>query len=252
MAGGPSRAAAGKQRHIIDEKLPSLVSICRQNGVNRLDLFGSAARDEFEPTSSDLDFLVSFQDSESRAILDSYFNTLRRLEELFGRKVDLVMADSVTNPFLQESLDRDRIMLCERRGGRVMAKNPKVFLHDAAMALAAISRYTAGKTLEDYQRDDMLQAAVERRFEIAAEALNQLSKSYPSVASRIAELGAVVGFRNILAHDYSVVSNRIVWELAQTKAPALLKEIESILQEQSATASAGTKHEPEDDGGCTP
>ena len=133
-----------------------------------------------------------------------------------------------------------------------MAKNPKVFLHDAAMALAAISRYTAGKTLEDYQRDDMLQAAVERRFEIAAEALNQLSKSYPSVASRIAEVGAVVGFRNILAHDDSVVSNRIVWELAQTKAPALLKAIESVLQEQSATAAAGTKHEPEDDGGCTP
>jgi uncharacterized protein with HEPN domain len=75
----------------------------------------------------------------------------------------------------------------------------------------------------------MLQAAVERRFEIAAEALNQLSKTHPSIATRLADLPSVVGFRNILAHEYAAVSSRIVWDLAQNHAPLLLGEIEKLL-----------------------
>ncbi len=120
-----------------------------------------------------------------------------------------------------------------------MAKDPRMYLHDAAMALAAISRYLTGKSLDDYQRDDLLQAAVERRFEIAAEALNQLSKTHPSIASRIPDLAVVVGFRNVQAHDYAAVNNRIVWDLAQTRAPALLGEIENLLRELSSTADPG-------------
>jgi uncharacterized protein with HEPN domain len=45
--------------------------------------------------------------------------------------------------------------------------------------------------------------------------LNQLSKTHPSIASRIPDLAIVVGFRNVLAHDYAAVNNRIVWDLAQ-------------------------------------
>ena len=111
-----------------------------------------------------------------------------------------------------------------------MAKEPRMYLHDAATALAAISRYLTGKSLDDYQRDDLLQAAVERRFEIAAEALNQLSKTRPSITSRIPDLAAVVRFRNVLAHDYAAVSNRIVWDLAQTGLPRCLEKSSDCLE----------------------
>ena len=124
-----------------------------------------------------------------------------------------------------------------------MAKEPRMDLYDAATALAAVSRYLSGKSLDDCQRDDLLQAAVERRFEIAAEALNQLSKTHPSITSRIPDLATVVSFRNVLAHDYAGVSNRIVWDLAQNRAPALLGEIEKVLEELSSTT------DPEKSGG---
>jgi uncharacterized protein with HEPN domain/predicted nucleotidyltransferase len=216
---------------VVEEKLADLIDICRHNAIRRLELFGSSARNDFNPATSDLDFLAIFEDSERPGISERYFNAVRGLENLFGRKVDLLTLDSLTNPFLIDAVERDRIVICEKVGGVVMVKEPRMYLHDAATALAAISRYLKGKSLDEYERDDLLQAAVERRFEIAAEALNQLSKTHPSIASKISDLSAIVGFRNILAHEYATVSNRIVWDLAHERAPALLSEIENLLRE---------------------
>ncbi len=80
-------------------------------------------------------------------------------------------------------------------------------------------------------------------FEISAESLNQLSKTHPSIASRIPDLAVVIGFRNAPAHDYAAVNNRIVWDLAQNQASALLGEIENLLKELSSTIG------PEKSGG---
>jgi uncharacterized protein len=229
---------------VVEEKLPDLIRLCQRNGIRRLELFGSAARDDFQPAHSDLDFIATFDDSSHPGGFESYLDTLRQLEDLFGHRVDLLEADAITNPFLLEAIEQDRIVLCERANGTVMAKPPGTYLHEAAMALAAIERYIAGKNIDYYLRDDLLQAAVERRFEIAAEALNQLSKTHPSLVSKISSLPALVGFRNVLAHEYSVVNNRRVWRLAQMSAPALLKEIEALLQNLSGakrTRSEGTR-----------
>ena len=218
---------------VVKEKLPDLIGICRRSAIRQLELFGSSARDDFDPATSDLDFLAIFEDPERPGISQSYFNALRELRKLFGRKVDLLTLDSLTNPYLVDAVQRDRVVLCEKVDGIVMAKEPRMYLHDAAMALGAVSRYLDGKTRDDYQRDDLLQAAVERRFEIAAEALNQLSKTHPSIAARISDLSAIISFRNILVHEYAGVSNRIVWDLAHQRAPALRNEIEQLLQELS-------------------
>ncbi len=222
---------------IVEQKLPDLIEICRHNRIRRLELFGSSARDDFNPQTSDLDFLAVFDEPERAGVAERYFSALRELEDLFGRKVDLLTPDAVTNPFVLDALERDRLIVCEKVDGTVMAKEPRSYLHDAAGALAAIARYLAGKTFGDYRGDDMLQAAVERRFEIAAEALNQLSKSHPSVASRVSNLRSIIGFRNVLAHEYAGVSNRIVWDLAQNSAPELLNEIEKLIAELGAKPS---------------
>lgn len=70
-------------------------------GVRRLGLFGSAARGELTPTS-DLDFLVEF-DAKS---FDRYMEVKFLLEDLFGRKVDLVLADAI-KPRLRERILKD-------------------------------------------------------------------------------------------------------------------------------------------------
>lgn len=68
-------------------------------GVRSLDLFGSVARGEAGSTS-DVDLLVDFD----RPIgLFHFFRVQRRLEEILGCKVDLVMRDAVKRQL------RDRI-----------------------------------------------------------------------------------------------------------------------------------------------
>lgn len=62
----------------------------RSFGVRNLSLFGSTARDE-DTSESDLDFIVEFE----RKSFDSYMDLKLFLEDLFGRRVDLVLADGI-------------------------------------------------------------------------------------------------------------------------------------------------------------
>ena len=73
-------------------------------GVRSLALFGSAARDEIRP-ESDLDILVEF---EGKATFDRYMELKFLLEELFGRRVDLVTRKAI-KPRLRARIEREAI-----------------------------------------------------------------------------------------------------------------------------------------------
>ena len=54
----------------ISDKKDELAELCRRYGVARLEVFGSAARGtDFDPQSSDADFLVAFRLDDGRASL---------------------------------------------------------------------------------------------------------------------------------------------------------------------------------------
>ena len=95
----------------IQEQQDAVADLCKRFRVRRLDLFGSAAAGEFDPGSSDLDFLVEFDEIPSADYADAYFGLLEALAGLFGRRVDLVVARSVKNPYLRESIQRSRTLL---------------------------------------------------------------------------------------------------------------------------------------------
>ena len=65
-----------------------LAEYCRANGIARLDVFGSALREDFGP-KSDIDLLVKFEPGRTPGLFD-----IVRMEQefavLFGRKVDLI------------------------------------------------------------------------------------------------------------------------------------------------------------------
>jgi predicted nucleotidyltransferase len=76
------------------------ISILRQHkqeirdrfGVERIGIFGSFVRGE-EKQESDVDILVEFREGEKT--FDNYMDLKFYLEDLFGRKVDLVMKDAI-------------------------------------------------------------------------------------------------------------------------------------------------------------
>ena len=83
-------------------------AICRRFGITRLEVFGSAARaDDFNPVSSDADFLVEFA-PDAKPGLDTFFGAKTALEQLLGRTVDLVEPGAVRNPYLLASINRNR------------------------------------------------------------------------------------------------------------------------------------------------
>jgi predicted nucleotidyltransferase len=78
---------------------------CRCFHVRRLDLFGSAARGDFDPVCSDFDFIVEFDRSSPQHPFDTYFGLKEGLEALLGRKVDLVELNAVRNLYLKASIE---------------------------------------------------------------------------------------------------------------------------------------------------
>lgn len=86
-----------------------LVEICQRNGVERLDVFGSAARGDFQPGVSDVDFLVSFSQPGGEGYADRYLDLAESLEAALGCPVDLLTERSLRNPILRQAIERDRI-----------------------------------------------------------------------------------------------------------------------------------------------
>lgn len=75
---------------LLAEKREALAALCRRYGVERLDIFGSAARgDDFDPHLSDADFLISFATGR-RNDLAVFAEFKAALEVLLGRRVDLL------------------------------------------------------------------------------------------------------------------------------------------------------------------
>ncbi len=93
---------------IIENHSAELADLCRRFHVRRLDLFGSATTDRFDPATSDLDFLVEYEPMIPELLVDSYFGLLEALEALFQRSVDLVSARAIRNPYFAKSVEETR------------------------------------------------------------------------------------------------------------------------------------------------
>ena len=87
----------------IDTKV--LSEACARFGVARLRVFGSVLNDHFDPQASDIDFLVDFQAGRGDRFAD-FFGLQDELTRIFGRKIDLIVAESVKNPYFNSSVLR--------------------------------------------------------------------------------------------------------------------------------------------------
>lgn len=93
---------------VVKERAQEIKVLCAKHRVKRLEIFGSAAKGDFHSERSDIDFLVEFSPLQPGERADAYFGLLEDLEDLFGRKVDLVMPGAIRNRYFLESINRDR------------------------------------------------------------------------------------------------------------------------------------------------
>lgn len=92
-------------------QLDAIADACREHQVLRMHLFGSAVRNDFDPSRSDLDMLVEFQTIESGALVQAYFGLERQLAVITGKPVDLVMADAVRNPYVRRDIEASKRLI---------------------------------------------------------------------------------------------------------------------------------------------
>lgn len=98
----------------IEQHRDQVAALCLRLGARRLDAFGSAVRNDFDPATSDLDFLVEFEDLPPTGYADAYFALKTGLETVFGRPVDLVTESGLSNPYFRERVARERQTLYAR------------------------------------------------------------------------------------------------------------------------------------------
>lgn len=113
-----------------------------------------------------------------------------------------------------------------------MKDEARKHLHDIREAVVAIRRFVRGKSLENYRTDEMLRSAVERKFEIIGEALNRLFRGTPELMTRVRNHRDIISFRNLLAHGYDGVDDRVVWGIVEEDLDALLQDIEVLMSEE--------------------
>lgn len=88
----------------IQVELPqeALKLFCTRWNVSELSLFGSVLREDFRP-DSDLDVLVSFEEKANIGLWDMAQMVIE-LESMFGRRVDLVEKEALSNPYRKKAI----------------------------------------------------------------------------------------------------------------------------------------------------
>ncbi len=111
-----------------------------------------------------------------------------------------------------------------------MVKTVLARIADMLEAIDEITRATAGKNFDEFQRDWLLRKATERGIEIISAASrhlpDELKSRYPYPRWR-----HVAGIGNVLRHEYHRVEDRIVWTVVQDELPSLKVHLEAMRTE---------------------
>jgi len=111
-------------------------------------------------------------------------------------------------------------------------RDREAFLWDMLQAARHIESFLEGKTLQEYEDDDLLRSGVERQFLTIGEAAGQAASRFPELENDIGSLARIISFRNRLIHGYAVVSNDVVWAIAHDELPELRGVLESLLDDE--------------------
>ena len=99
-------------QQFITDRLPQIEELCRTHYVQRLSIFGSAVRDDFNPETSDVDVRVSFLPKASEDYLKNLYAVEDTLPILFGRKVDL-LSGKIRNPYFLREIESHEVVVYE-------------------------------------------------------------------------------------------------------------------------------------------
>lgn len=123
------------------------------------------------------------------------------------------------------------IKFCEKRAPYEQEGTPvSDYLLHILDAIGRIERYTASKSLDDFERDEQCQDAVIRNIEIIGEAARNIQQHSPDFVQQHHEIpwAALYAMRNRLSHGYWAVDLAVVWQVIVRDLGELKRELERI------------------------
>ena len=101
--------ASGILPAMIEHRRRRIAQLCRRYRVRELALFGSILRNDFDPTSSDVDAAVKFGPPADDSLARQYFDFKAALEHLLMRSVDLVELDAMPDTRLKRIIQHTKV-----------------------------------------------------------------------------------------------------------------------------------------------
>lgn len=115
-------------------------------------------------------------------------------------------------------------------------RTPLLYLIDISAALQKTIRYTAGMTLDAFNKNELVQDAVIRNLEIVGEAVKhvpqQFRDEHPTISWR-----TIAGMRDILIHEYFGVSLERVYNVVQNDVASLKQSIDTLIEQEKSNSS---------------
>ena len=99
-----------KTMNLVEQNKTTIDNLCKNHGVEKLYLFGSAASGNLK-SASDIDLLVRFGNVDLYNYFDNYLDFKTEMEKLLNRTVDLVEEQTIKNPVLKLSIDRNKKLI---------------------------------------------------------------------------------------------------------------------------------------------
>jgi uncharacterized protein with HEPN domain len=108
-----------------------------------------------------------------------------------------------------------------------MRRDDALLLH-ILLAARKIVRRTEGKTLSDFESDEILQDSIVRQIGIIGEAANNVSREFRRAHPEIS-WADIIGMRHRIIHDYMKIDWSRVWDTATDDLPRLIRDIEPLV-----------------------
>ena len=95
---------------IVTDRMDELKQLCKDYNVKSMYVFGSVCTEVFHE-NSDIDFLIAFENLSIEQYTDNYFDLHYKLQDLFGRNIDLLTDQSLSNPYFIKSLEQTKHLI---------------------------------------------------------------------------------------------------------------------------------------------
>lgn len=112
----------------------------------------------------------------------------------------------------------------------------KALILDIISAGEDILSFIEGSDFQQFSESKMMRYAVERQLLVIGEATRRLSESFRNGIPEI-PWEAIIGLRNIIAHDYGEVLTERIWLVASRDLNGLLKTLQPFSCSQSDSSN---------------